>query len=134
MTFAPFGNIDVDSIYKYLNILQVSQIFELETGIFTYKSQKGILPTENIANHFELRNANVTHSYNLRDRRIAMQTILFHSARGEKSIQHRGAKLWNKLNDKLRNSESLNIFKSQYKVYLLENDENDEDDFFNSIF
>ena len=70
----------------------------------------------------------------MRDRRIAMQTILFHSARGEKSIHHRGAKLWNKLNDKLRNSESLNIFKSQYKVYLLENDENDEDDFFNSIF
>ena len=94
MTFAPFGNIDVESIYKYLNILKIPDIFSLETGKFTYKSKNGLLPLEIIANQFELRNANVTHSYNLRDRGIKMETIAFNSTHGEKSIQRRGAKLW----------------------------------------
>ena len=134
MTFAPFGNIDIDSIYKYLNIPQLPQISDLEIGKFIYKSQKGFLPTRNIANHFELRNANVSHSYNLRDRRIAMNPISFNSIHGEKSIQRRGATLWNELSAEIRNSESLNIFKSRFKAHLIEQDQNDEDDFFDILF
>ena len=90
MTFAPFGNIDVKSIYKYLNILEIPQLFSLETGKFIYKSENGLLPLNGIAKHFEIRNANVNHPYNLRDRGIHLQTISCEKSHGEKSIQHRG--------------------------------------------
>ena len=120
MTFAPFGNIDITSIYKYLNIPQLHDTFKLETGKFIYKSQKGLLPNVNIANHFELRNANVSHSYNLRDRGIALRTISFKSVHGERSIQCRGAKLWNVIPEEIRTSDSANIFKKHYKAYLIE--------------
>ena len=129
MTFAPFGNIDVDSIYKYLDIPQLSEIHDLETGKFIYKQQRGLLPISNIANYFELRNANVTHQYNLRDRKIAMKNISFNSTHGEKSIQCKGAKLWNGIPEEIRNSASLNIFKKHYKKYLIERDLDDSEDF-----
>ena len=63
MTFAPFGNIDVTSIYKYLNILEIPQLFKLETGKFIYKSQNGLLPINSIAKYFEVRNANAVHHH-----------------------------------------------------------------------
>ena len=129
ITFAPFGNIDVDSIYKYLNIPKLNDIFELETGKFIYKFQNGLLPTKDIANHFELRNANVVHSYNLRDRGIKMKTISFKSTHGEKSIQCRGAKIWNTLPEEIRSSASINIFKTQYKPYLNERETSIDDSF-----
>ena len=135
MTFAPFGNIDVDSIYQYLNILKVPDIFKLESGKFTFKFQNDLLPTDNIANHFEVRNQNVSHTYNLRDRGIKMETILFNSTHGEKSIQFRGAKIWNEITDEIRNSTSLNIFKSRYKSFLMEEDPIEDNDYsLNSFF
>ena len=129
MTFAPFGNIDVDSIYKYLDIPKVPQIFDLETGKFVYKLQKDLLPNSNIANYFEYRNANVTHSYNLRPRKTAMRNISFNSVHGEKSIQCRGAKIWNEMPEEIRDSASLNIFKKHYKAFLMEYDHDDGSDF-----
>ena len=40
MTFAPFGNIDVDSIYKYLDIPQTFEVIAIETGKFIFKREK----------------------------------------------------------------------------------------------
>ena len=59
MTFAPFGNIDVKSIYKYLNILEIPQLFTLKIGKFIYESENGLLPLDGIAKHFEVRNATI---------------------------------------------------------------------------
>ena len=39
MTFAPFGNIDVDSIYKYLDIPKVENTVSFETGKFIFKRE-----------------------------------------------------------------------------------------------
>ena len=120
MTFAPFGNIDVKSIYKYLNILEIPQLFTLETGKFIYKSHNGLLPIDCIAKHFEMRNANVTHPHGIRDRRVHkhkfvnLQTISIEKSLGEKSIQFRGAKLWKDLSDEIRDSVSFNIFKKRF--------------------
>ena len=131
MTSAPFGNIDVDSIYKYLNIPKISQIIELETGKFVFKKQNSLLPSNDIANHFELRNSQTSHHYNLRDRQIHLQTTKSSSAHGNKSIQFRASKLWNEIPDTLRSSESYSIFKSQFKKFLIEDDhsENGNDSF-----
>jgi len=130
MTFAPFGNIDIDSIYKYLNIPKINQIVALETGKFVYKKQNCLLPNQNIANHFHLRNSNTSHSYNLRNRHIPLQTIALNSYRGEKSIQFRASSLWNEIPEEIRCSESFNIFKNQYKEFLIEDIQPDDDDIF----
>ena len=127
MTFAPLGNIDVKSIYKYLNILEIPQLFSLETGKFIYKSENGLLPPVNIAKHFELRNANANHHHWMRDHGIHLQTISCEKSHGDKSIQKRGAKLWNDLSDELRNSDSLQIFKKHYKEFLIEDNHQDDD-------
>ncbi len=37
MTFAPFGNIDLQPIYDYLKVLNVDKTFLLETGKFLFK-------------------------------------------------------------------------------------------------
>ena len=58
-----------------------------------------------------------------------MQTISYNTAHGEKSIQCRGAKLWNGVVEEIRNSASFNIFKKHYKAHLIENDPNDDGDF-----
>ena len=128
MVFAPFGNIDVSSIYKYLNIPEIPKIFSLESGKFVFKLQNGMLPIENIAQHFELRNSNTTHQYNLRNRGIHMQTISYETTHGSKSIQCRGAKLWNEVSDDIRKSTSLNLFKKRFKAFLIEDPPDEDDD------
>ena len=89
MTFAPFGNIDVQSIFKYLGVPNVIQTLKIETGKFFSKKQNNLQLTPSIANFFNIRNADVVHNYNLRNRRDKTQTISFGSCHGKKSIQHR---------------------------------------------
>jgi len=79
ITFAPFGTIDVNSIFKYLDIPNVLDTISLETGKFIFKKEKEILPTPDIANNFQVRNANVSHRYNLRNRGLNVPTISFTS-------------------------------------------------------
>ena len=130
MTYAPFGNIDVDSIYKYLNSPKLSQTISLEVGKFIYKKQNRLLPDEDIASHFELRNSNAAHQYNLRNRKVHLPTISLNSGRGEKSIQFRGSKLWNEIPDEIRCSESFNVFKKYLKEFLIEDLPDESDDIY----
>ena len=130
MTFAPFGNIDVDSIYKYLDIPKVENTVSLETGKFIFKRENELLPIPGIANHFRKRNENVHHNYYLRNRNISTPNIDFNSAIGKKSIQFRGAQLWNTLPENIRNSESLKIFTRKFKVHLLEDSALDDSDIY----
>ena len=130
MTFAPFGNIDVQSIFKYLGVPNVAQTLKIETGKFFYKKQNNLLPNANIANFLSIRNANVVHNYNLRNRKDKLQTIAFESSHGKKSIQHRGAALWNKMPSEISDSTSLSIFKRRYKDYLLDDNISDDDDIY----
>ena len=130
MTFAPFGNIDVDSIYKYLDIPKVENTVSLETGKFIFKRENELLPVPGIANHFRQRNENVHHNYNLRNRNIFTPYIDFNSAVGKKSIQFRGAQLWNALPENIRKSESLKIFKRKLKEHLLNDSTLDDSDIY----
>ena len=40
---------------------------------------------------------------------------------GEKSIQYKGAQIWNSLPTEIQSCESLNIFKKSYKNFLIDN-------------
>ena len=68
MTFAPFGALDLKPVYQHLKLLELSEICQLETGKFEYKSQKGLLPVQ-IGNYFEDSSTQeIRHSYGLRSR------------------------------------------------------------------
>ena len=118
LTFAPFG-IGTKPIFDFLKILDVSQIFSLETGKFMFKSKNGLLPINTIANHFERPRA--VHNHNLRNRTNNLVTpFVLLSTFKQKSIHNRGLNLWNDIPEDIRCSESFNIFKIHYKSHLLQ--------------
>jgi len=123
MVFAPFGNIDLNPAYDYLKILNVPKIFMLETGKFQYKYEKNLLPTE-IGNYFKTSADNVNqHNYGLRSRNNdKAPRFISRSKIGEKSIQFKGNQIWNAMPLDIKKSESLSIFKSAYKKFLLESE------------
>ena len=119
MTFAPFGIIDLDPIYKYLNILELPKIIDLETAKFTHKMRNGLLPVNTIADHFEQRPPPI-HSYNLRERRNELPNIIYRTEFGDKSIHVTSCRIWNAIPDEIKQIESPSAFKKQYKKHLLE--------------
>ena len=46
MSFAPFGRLDTEPIYKHFNILNVDDTFLLETGKLIYKFKKSLIPSD----------------------------------------------------------------------------------------
>ena len=118
MSFAPFGRIDLKPIYKEFKLLDLDQIFSLESAKFMYKRNVGLLPTK-VGEYFENR-APPTHSYNLRRRAAAPhRQIKFKIALAENSIQIRGEKLWCGIPKNIRDCASLSTFKKQFKDHLL---------------
>ena len=89
MTFAPFGQIDLNPILSYLDILDVNDIFLLETAKLLFKVKNEMIPVT-LGQYFEIRNANVTHRHNLRPRTNRVDTIDTRLQIGEKSLQYRG--------------------------------------------
>ena len=54
MTFAPFRRLDLKPIYDCLQILDLTNLFLLETSKFIYKSKNTLLPTI-IGNNFKVK-------------------------------------------------------------------------------
>ena len=119
MTFLPFGRVDMKPVYECLKILNVEKVCLLETSKFLFKSNNDILPTV-IGNYFEVRNNSGVPG--LRPRNDVSPEIVSRLISSEKSIQHRGIKVWGSIPDEIKQSESLILFKKKYKKYLLEND------------
>ena len=95
MCFAPFGKIDLEPLYKTLEILKIDQTYSLEVGKFVFKQKNNLLPVC-IAQHFDVRIA-PQHGYNLRSNNETRAPILVHrTLLGEKSIQTRGHEEWEK--------------------------------------
>ncbi len=90
-----------------------------------------LLPTS-IGNYFEPDPYVNLHSYGLRSRTANVPTrIVSRTYYAEKSFQIGGLKFWNKIPDTIKDSNSLNIFKINFKKHLLESENFDNDD---SIF
>ena len=119
MCFAPFGRIDIEPLYKDLNILDVDGTFILETSKFMFKQKKGLLP-ESIGDYFIRPSPeNRTISYNLRTRnRIShIPTRLVSS---DNSIHIRGEKIWDSIPEIVSSSSSLQLFKRQLKDIVID--------------
>ena len=91
ITFAPFGRVDVSSIFKELGLLDVKSTFLLEKCKYLYKQKYDLLPIT-LAQHFDQGSEVVSHSYNLRSssRSNTISTRLISS---KKSIQIRSDSL-----------------------------------------
>ena len=125
MTFAPFGQIDLNPILSYLDILDVNDIFLLETAKLLFKVKNEMIPVT-LGQYFEIRNANVTHRHNLRPRTNRVDTIDTRLQIGEKSLQYRGPKVWAEIPENIRDCSSFKSFKKEMKTYLLQLQNNDE--------
>ena len=119
MTFAPFGRIDISPLLNYLEILDIDDIFSLETSKLVFKLKKEMI-TIPLSSYFELRSANATHSYNLRHRNRAEQSIIHRTKYALKSLQYRTPFVWNSIPDNLKCCETLVSFKKQMKSHFLE--------------
>ena len=108
-----------------LKLLKLSEICQLETGKFEFKSQRGLLPVQ-IGNYFEDSSSQeIHHSYGLRSRsrNDAPPRFLSESKTGEKSLQFRKSQLWNTLSTEIKNCETFMIFKKTYKNFLPHSEE-----------
>ena len=118
ITFAPFGRVDVEPLYKELFILDVGDTFILETCKFMYRFKKNLLPTD-IAIYFtHPLSSKPKSSYNLRPRKTPsrIETRLRSS---ENSIHIRGELIWDYVPEVSRSSKSLQIFKQTIKNSLV---------------
>jgi len=130
MTFAPFGNNDLNPIYDFLKILNLDQIIHFEHAKFLYKVHQNLLPTS-IGNYFEPDPFVNQHSYGLRSRSANLPTrIVCHTKYSEKSFQISGLKFWNKIPDEIKNLDTFISFKKSFKKFLLESDDSEDDSIF----
>ena len=119
ITFAPFGHVDLEPIYKDLFILNVNDTFILETSKFMYKLKKGLLPVS-IGDYFnQSRPKYCISPYNLRTRN-ENRSIPTRLVNSENSIHIRGDIVWNSIPEIITNSPSFKIFKRQIKAILIE--------------
>ena len=121
MMFVPFGPADLKPIYRDLKLLDVKNVFKLETAKHMFKVKKEILPTD-IGNYFEITNdyrLNIGRRYKMRtmDRPREITSRLVSSNR---SMQIRGEKVWDQIPESLKSKNSLNVFKRHYKKFLLQ--------------
>ena len=122
MSFAPIGNINISKIYKDFNVLTLSNVHALEIGKFIYKEKLGYLPTK-IGNYFLVSSNFTEHNYETRvsnTPNVTLNTKIIHRLKSsERSVQFKCNSLWTNLQENLKSSETVNIFKRGYKKHLL---------------
>ncbi len=121
MSFAPFGNVNLSPIYQDFNILKLSGVHKLEIGKFVYKEKIGYLPTE-IGNYFPSSSNFTDHSYGTRISSCTIPSnnnIVLRLNSSKKSVQYKCKTVWSNMPDIFKSLETLNIFKKQFKKFLI---------------
>ena len=62
ITFAPYGNLDLNPAFKQLKLLSVDNTYKLELGKLMFKSKNNLLPTT-VVNFFEFSSQEITQSF-----------------------------------------------------------------------
>ena len=114
MTFAPFGKVDLDPVYRDLKILGLPEMNFLEKAKFMHKYKNGKLPI--IFDEYFQNSEVVSHSYNLR--RITPQRPIL-SSYAEKMIRHNGIAIWNAVPEELKTIENIKTFSFRIKKDIL---------------
>ena len=113
LTFAPFGRVDLEPVYRDLKILGLPEIHFLEKAKFMHKYHNDKLPLL-FNNYFQTRT--VSHSYNLR-RVNPPQPIL--STYSEKMIRNTGMLIWNAVPDEIKLITNIKSFAYRLKKDIL---------------
>ena len=111
-----FVKVPSEPLYKKLDILKVSDVFNMNILNFVYDSLNKINPEQfhtyynylpNTRNTAAVRNKNLTIPVS--------RTVTY----GLKSIKYVGSKLWNELRATIRNSESRKVFSTRVKQSII---------------
>ena len=107
-------------LFKMLKVLTLSDLYNYQLGIFMYKFHTGALPDTFI--DFYSTNAKY-HDFNTRNK-YSLSHPYCRTIQSRTQIRGTGVHLWNSLDQDLKNSNTLNSFKSKLKQHLLENSMN----------
>ena len=106
-----------------LGWLDISNLLELDMGIFMYKCQNKLMPNP-ITNLF--RTVDSVHSYQAlaaESENLHIPKSLHSSA--QKSISNKGAKLWNEIPCEIRDSGIIHSFKEKLREHYMKMHGND---------
>ena len=114
MTFAPYGRLDVKSLFCDLKLLTIPEIHILEKSKFMYKYYNGLLPAL-FDNYINV--PTVSHNYNLRQTRNDHRQVL--SKYQSKMMKFDGLTKWNDIPTGIQQCSSLKSFSYNLKNSLL---------------
>ena len=103
-------------VLKKLNWLPVRLMLPYKDGVLAFKCVKGLAPSY-LSDRFITRSE--VHSRNTRYKDM-LNIPAFKSAAGQRTFLYRTVSLWNSLPSNLKDSISIDHFKRDYKMYLLE--------------
>ena len=107
------------ALLRQLKWLDVRSIIKLEMGLFRYKAMNQLVP-EQISEMFTPLSTHHSHQT-----RSVVNGILYmptsYLFTEQRSLSYAtSSKLWNEIPFEIRNADSLNSFKTNFKAYLLE--------------
>ena len=114
MTFAPFGRVDLDPVYRDLKILGLPEMHFLEKAKFMHKYHHGKLPS--LFNDYFQTNTTVSHSYNLRRINHVRPILSIYSKR---MIKHNGMDIWNTIPNEIQIISNIKTFAYRLKKDIL---------------
>ena len=113
-TFAPYGRVDLDPVYRDLKILGLPETHFLEKAKFMHKYHKGKLPT--LFNDYFQTDKTVSHSYNLRRVHYSKPILSIYS---ERMIKYNGMDIWNTIPNDIQIIDSIKSFAYRLKKDIL---------------
>ena len=102
-------------LFAKMNLLNFFHIVELHTATFMYKAFHKLLPC-NLQKYFTIK-SNV-YGIETKQKNMFYQSYV-RTTKKQHCISVAGVKLWNSLNNNLRNSHSVQMFLKKYKNYML---------------
>ena len=115
MTFKNKHDIVVPRLFKNVDILPMNFMKSLNSGLFIWKIQNNILPNCTLK-------LPALNGVNKNPRDSLKLIIPFRNTEfGKRTIFYIGIKEWNKIPNEIKSLTSLNLFKKNYKKYLITN-------------
>ena len=115
---SPLSNTDL--LYQKFKILSVADINKLQVAVFMYSYHLNLLPLS-FKNLFNFNYAIDNHKTRISK---SLHLPLFKYNLSRTTVKFTGAKHWNEMPNKIKNSKTLNQFRRVYKDYLLKIENN----------
>ena len=105
----------VTPILQQLAWLPVECMLKHRDAVMTFECMKGLAPPY-LCDKFEMRSK--THSVNTRNK-DKLDIPLYNSASGQRTFHYRAVSIWNELPNHIKDIDTLDRFKLEYKCHLL---------------